>query len=143
MRLPEGEQRACTGGTGAISAPILDQGPYETLENVQAHVPRGELSLSGPSDRSDRTHLPVRGDLAHIRLAGRYFVPHYVVPMPHTVIAGPVPLRAAASPAADALCELAKDSVFAVLDIAGNWAWGQQGEDGLVGYVPVANLKAS
>jgi hypothetical protein len=25
--------------------------------------------------------------------------------------------------------------VFNVLDIAGNWAWGQVGEEGLVGYV--------
>jgi hypothetical protein len=31
-------------------------------------------------------------------------------------------------------------TVFNVLDMAGNWAWGQVGVDGLVGYVPLAAL---
>jgi hypothetical protein len=30
-----------------------------------------------------------------------------------------------------------------VLDIAGSWAWGQVGEDGLVGYLPLAVLEAA
>ena len=39
-----------------------------------------------------------------------------------------------------ALAALAAGTVFTVLDIAGGWAWGQVGEDGLVGYVPMAAL---
>ncbi|MEZ5734825.1 MAG: hypothetical protein R3E09_03310 [Novosphingobium sp.] len=30
-----------------------------------------------------------------------------------------------------------------MLDITGGWAWGQYGEDGPVGYVPMSNLQAS
>ncbi|HQN55523.1 MAG TPA: hypothetical protein PLL44_14000 [Novosphingobium sp.] len=29
-----------------------------------------------------------------------------------------------------------------MLDIAGNWAWGQVGEDGFVGYVALEALEA-
>jgi hypothetical protein len=30
-----------------------------------------------------------------------------------------------------------------VLDIAGGWAWGQVGDAGLVGYLPMAALEAA
>jgi hypothetical protein len=36
---------------------------------------------------------------------------------------------------------LPKGTTFNVLDIAGNWAWGQVGEDGVVGYVAADALK--
>lgn len=101
------------------------------------HVADGELVLSGPSDRSDRAHLPVRGDLAHIRLAGRYFVPHYVVPMAYRVKGGAESLRASAKPGAADLAAVAVGDGFDVLDISGGWAWGQLDGDGLVGYLPM------
>ena len=104
-------------------------------------VPAEQLSLTGPADRSDKPHLPVRGDLAHIGLAGRYFVPHYAVPMPHRVTAG-ADLRASGSPAGDALRALAAGDMFDVLDMAGGWAWGQAADDGLVGYLPLNVLEA-
>jgi len=99
------------------------------------------LVLSGPSIAARPGHLPVRGDLAHIKLAGRYFVPHYAVPMPHE-ITDPMALRAAARLSADELCELAAGERFDVLDIAGPWAWGQYGDEGPVGYVLMSNLRA-
>jgi hypothetical protein len=100
----------------------------------------GELSLAGPSDRSDRARLPVRGDLAHIRLAGRYFVPHYVLPLSYRVLASGATLVAAGRDGAAVLAVLEGGTVFEVLDIAGSWAWGQVGSDGLVGYLAVAML---
>ncbi|WP_347812979.1 SH3 domain-containing protein [Novosphingobium sp. PhB165] len=85
--------------------------------------------------------LPVRGDLAHIKLAGRCFVPHYAVPMPHRIAAGAV-LRATGRDDADAIRDLPEGETFNVLDIAGSWAWGQLGEDGQVGYVSLDRIAA-
>jgi len=110
--------------------------------SMQRTPPQGQLALTGPSPRASNGPLPVRGDLAHIRLAGRYFVPHYAVPMPHKV-GHLIWLRAAADLSSDEICELPVGSTFNVLDIAGGWAWGQSEEDGPVGYVPMSNLEAS
>lgn len=97
--------------------------------------------MTGPSVRADPGCLAVRGDLAHIKFAGLYFVPHYAVPMPRKVTA-PVPLRAAQRLGADEILEVAAGSTFNVLDIAGDWAWGQCGDDGHVGYLPLNTLEA-
>ena len=104
-------------------------------------IPADQLTLSGPSEKLDAGHWPVRGDLAHVRLAGRVFVPHYAVPMPHRLTAA-APLKVAASEAAESLDTLAADTLFNVLDMAGGWAWGQVGEDGFVGYLPLTALVA-
>lgn len=98
------------------------------------------LAMTGPSGSADPGCLPVRGDLAHIKLAGRYFVPHYAVPMPHTVRAGAV-LRANGHKDADVITPLPGGATFNVLDIAGAWAWGQLGDDGVVGYVALDHLE--
>ena len=109
---------------------------------LSATVPDRQLSLIGPADRADKPHLPVRGDLAHIGLAGRYFVPHYAVPMPRKVTADTT-LRAAGSEESEALRDVAAGTVFDVLDISGGWAWGQMADDGLVGYLPLSALHAA
>lgn len=102
-------------------------------------VPSGELAMTGPSERLDSPKLPVRGDLAHVRLAGRVFVPHYAAPMPYTVTGNADLLT---SPRSDGVVRegLPAGTPFAVLDIAGDWAWGQVGEDGYVGYLPLSAL---
>ncbi len=104
-------------------------------------VPTAQLPLLRPSDRSDKPHLPVRGDLAHIGLAGRYFVPHYAVPMPHTVKATAL-LRAAGKVEGEELRTLRAGEVFDVLDMSGGWAWGQCEDDMLVGYVELTAIEA-
>lgn len=103
-------------------------------------VPAEQLALSGPVPRLEADHIPVRGDLAHIRLAGKVFVPHYSVPLPRVIAAGGTELRRAGRDDADVMAPLDAGTVFNVLDMAGNWAWGQVGVDGLVGYVPLAAL---
>ena len=105
-----------------------------------SEIPTGELALTGPSDKLDSAHWPARGDLAHIRLAGKVFVPNYAVPLPYVL---DLPATLLMSPRDDALVreELPAGMPFNVLDIAGKWAWGQVGEDGCVGYLPMAALR--
>lgn len=87
----------------------------------------------------------MRGDLAHFALAGRCFVPHYAVPMPHLVRrdvpGGGASLRRAAKDAADELIQLAAGAHFDVLDISGGWCWGQAGSGGFVGYIRQEQLE--
>ena len=127
-----------------LSAPIFDFGDMTALAIQDSHTrpPRidGILAMTGPSVTADPGCLPVRGDLAHIKLAGLYFVPHYSVPMPHKVLPGAV-LRSAGREDADAIRELPTGETFNVLDIAGNWAWGQLGEEGQVGYVALSGIE--
>lgn len=104
--------------------------------------PHGQFILSGPSEKLDAAHWPVRGDLAHIDLAGRYFVPHYAVPQPRLVLDDGTPLLAAPREDAELRGELASGVIFDVLDIAGDWAWGTAGEGGSVGYVRFEALAA-
>ena len=101
------------------------------------------FSLAGPSPVRVPGHVPVRGDLAHIAMAGKWFVPHYAVPMPHVVRVGGAALLKSAN-GAEVLENLAAGTRFDVLEIAGGWCWGQisnaSGEGGFVGYVAMANL---
>ena len=97
--------------------------------------------MLGPMRITDPAHTPVRGDLADIRLAGRYFVPHYAVPQLATLGDRGAELYAAGKPDAATLQVLPAGAPFAVLDIAGQWAWGQAlGDDGPVGYVALDRL---
>ena len=106
-------------------------------------VPAGPYILSGPVPKPVGTIVPLRGDLAHIALAGRYFVPHYAVPQPRIVKAPGAPVRASAADGAECLAQLTTGQSFDVLDIQGSWAWGTCGPDGPVGYVALACLEAA
>lgn len=101
-------------------------GPF----TLQAAVPKGDVSA-----------LPLRGDLAHIGLAGRFFVPHYAVPQPRMVMPGGAVLRAVMDPLAPELCTLMEGDSFEVLDIIGDWAWGCLSLEGPSGYVHVSHLE--
>ena len=128
----------------AKRAPSHARGVPEGLTDIaDITAPGVSFGLSGPSVKLDPEHLPVRGDLAHIRLAGQVFVPHYVVPMPHVVKPGGADLRKAGRADGEVAGRLAEGTPFNLLDTAGGWAWGQVGEDGLVGYVPADALTAA
>lgn len=128
-----------------LSAPLFAFGERHNLPTADSYtrpdVPKGLLALTGPSVEAEEGHLPVRGDLAHVKLAGRYFVPHYAVPMPHVVKGPATVLRNAGREDGEIICELPAGAVFDVLDIAGSWAWGQFGEDGPVGYVALSGIE--
>lgn len=135
------------GANAGKRAPLLFREPLaltaaSDLDLIVTPNDGRSLVLSGPSARIDPLHRPVRGDLAHIRFAGTVFVPHYAVPMPHRIVADSVSLRKAAQAEGEVIAELGGDEIFNVLDMAGGWAWGQQGEDGFVGYVPLSALAA-
>lgn len=116
------------------------ESPRLSADNLAVHDGFSmSFALSGPGATAEAGHLPVRGDLAHVKLAGRYFVPHYVVPMAHQVIE-PATLRKSQGDAGEPIEVLVPGTGFNVLDIAGGWAWGQVGEDGFVGYLPVFAL---
>lgn len=137
------EPQTCTRPATRISAPIhfgvthlLSLEPSFQRLDVADRL----LALSGPSVAAEPGHLPVRGDLAHIKLAGRCFVPHYAVPMPHRIKAG-ASLLAQGRAAGETIASLPAGAVFEVLDIAGAFAWGQVENDGLVGYVNISHLE--
>ena len=125
-------------GTGAANRPIFRfEGGHDLTATT---IPAGQLSLAGPSEKLDAPHWPVRGDLAHIRLAGKVFVPHYAAPMERRVVVAGGALMTSVKPDADLREQLAGGTLFNVLDIAGGWAWGQVGEDGFVGYLRLEEL---
>lgn len=126
-------------GQSGANRPLFQFGEQQTV--TAAAIPTGQLSLSGPAEKLDAAHWPVRGDLAHIRLAGRCFVPHYAVPMERVVVPCGAKLFALNSKDAEVREVLGGGAVFNVLDIAGDWAWGQVGEDGFVGYLPLSALE--
>ena len=129
-----------------LIAPLFSFGDTTYVPNTDSHIrlsaPKGQLALTGPSVRAPAGQLPVRGDLAHIALAGTYFVPHYAEPMAHSCKAGGASLRATPDSDADEIGALVAGAAFAVLDISGDWAWGQAGgESGLVGYIALSQLE--
>ena len=108
---------------------------------IEHSHPQGPYTLSGPAVRPDPRRVPLRGDLAHIALAGKHFVPHYAVPQPRSVMPGGAPVMTGTGEDAAELCTLLEGDSFEVLDVAGSFAWGCLGLDGPVGYVLLDRLE--
>lgn len=108
---------------------------------MSASEMQGPYALTGPVARPNGKSVPLRGDLAHIGLAGRYFVPHYAVPQPRTVMPGGAPLLASMEEGAEEICTLMEGDSFEVLDLIGSWAWGCLSMEGPVGYVHLDRLE--
>ncbi len=115
--------------------PVNKLGAYE--------LPKGLLALDGPVTRPLPGTLPIRGDLAHIALANRYLVAHYVVPQISKVGAGDAELKLTATDDAKTIAVLPAGSSFEVLDHAGAWTWGCVGPKGPTGYIPTGQLAPS
>ena len=101
----------------------------------------GPFALRGPSGKMV-PELPARGDLAHIGLAGRIFVPHYAIPQPRAVMPGGAPLMVSPDGQAREICTLMEGDSFEVLEVTGEWAWGCLSLKGPTGYVHVDRLEA-
>jgi hypothetical protein len=104
-------------------------------------LPRGNYALTGPQPRAEPGRTPVRGDLAHISLAGKFFVPHYAVPQPRVVMPGGASLMSGTSEGSGELCSIMEGESFEVLDLVGGWAWGCLSLDGPTGYVRIDRLE--
>ena len=100
----------------------------------------GQYALAGPVPRP-APGIPLRGDVAHIGLAGRYFVPHYAVPQPRAVMPGGADLRASPREDSDVLCTIPEGQSFGVLDVTGTWAWGALSLAGPSGYIHLDRLE--
>jgi hypothetical protein len=112
-----------------------------TDTETDATMPQGPFALRGPAPKADPRTVPLRGDIAHIALAGKYFVPHYAVPQPRTVMPGGAPLLSASGEGAEVICTLLEGQSFEVLDLTGNWAWGCLSLQGPVGFVHLDRLE--
>ena len=73
-------------------------------------------------------------------LAGKLFAPHYAVPMLRTGIAPVTEIHAEAHATSMPVSALMHGEEFAVLDVAGEWAWGYCLHDNYLGYVRFAEL---
>lgn len=98
--------------------------------------------LTGHSLIGDKRTTPIRGDLADISLAGKLFAPHYAVPMLRTGIAPVTEIRAEPHATAMPVSALMHGEEFAVLDVAGEWAWGYCLHDNYLGYLHFSELGA-
>ena len=148
----EDGRKTCEIHQAGLSAPLFMFGGATQLAAVETDrlvelggtMRPASFTLAGRSAKLDPQTLPVRGDLAHLRLAGQVFVPHYAVPMPHVALTGGATLRKSAKAEAEVLRELSAGAGFDVLDMAGDWAWGEfvapDGGGNAVGYVRLAQL---
>ncbi|WP_324828216.1 hypothetical protein [Qipengyuania zhejiangensis] len=103
-------------------------------------LPEGIVGLKGPVDRPAPGTLPLRGDLAHIALAGRYLAAHYVIPQIRSIGSTGVVMKLAMRDDADDGASLDAGEPIELLDVAGNWAWITRGPDGPSGYVKLDTL---
>lgn len=103
-------------------------------------MPVRQFVLNGPVAAYDPRITPLRGDLADIALAGRFFAPHYVEPQLHRATAHGAMLRKAASGEAEAVSQLLAGEGFALLDSIGDWGWGYGLHDGYCGHVLLAQI---
>ena len=111
------------------------------MEGAGETKPRNVYALTGPQPKAESGSTPLRGDLAHIALAGRYFVPHYAVPQPRSVMPGGAPLLSGTVLGAEEICTLMEGDSFEVLEVSGGWAWGCLSLEGPVGYIRIDRLE--
>ncbi len=105
-------------------------------------VPSGVLGLSGPIARPQPGTLPLRGDLAHIALAGTHLAAHYVIPEIREVAAKGAAMLLQPQDDAELVTALDSGSAIELLDVAGDWAWATIGPDGPSGYVKADSLSS-
>ena len=98
-------------------------------------VPTGNLGLKGPVTRPAPGTLPLRGDLAHIALAGKHLAAHYVIPTLTEVTGKATNMREFARDDAEITSTLSRGETVEVLDIGKEWVWCCRGPDGPSGYV--------
>lgn len=82
----------------------------------------------------------MRRDIADIALADLIFAPHYARADQRALNTPSAMLLSAPDARSEAVSQLLHGERFAVLDIAGGWAWGYCGHDHYVGYLPASTL---
>ncbi len=105
-------------------------------------VPGGVLGLAGPVKKPAPGTLPLRGDLAHIALAGKHLAAHYVIPQLQTVGKDGVDVMENTREDSPVITRFGPGTRVEVLDVAGDWIWGCLGPDGPSGYMKAHCLTA-
>ncbi len=103
-------------------------------------VPAGVLGLTGPVAKPAPGTLPLRGDLAHIALAGVHLAAHYVIPQNRIVGANGADVMENTRDDSPVLNHFAAGTPIEVLDVSGDWVWGCLGPDGPSGYMKADSL---
>lgn len=103
-------------------------------------LPEDTVGLKGPVAKPAPGTLPLRGDLAHIALAGRYLAAHYVIPLCRSIGDAPTVLKLGADDASEDGAVLDAHRPVELLDISGDWAWIACGPEGPSGYVRLGRL---
>jgi hypothetical protein len=109
-------------------------------DKIEYAVPVGVLGLKGPVEKPAPGTLPLRGDLAHIALAGTHLAAHYVIPQVRVVGENGAGLRLASRDDSEVFARLAPGSRFELLDMAGEWVWGCPGPHGPAGWCRASEL---
>ncbi|WP_296717821.1 hypothetical protein [Erythrobacter sp.] len=109
-------------------------------DDTEYAVPEGVLGLKGPVEKPAPGTLPLRGDLAHIALAGTHLAAHYVIPHVRVVGTNGAGLRLTPHGDSEVFVQLAPGSRFELLDLAGEWVWGSPGPAGPSGWCHAAEL---
>lgn len=104
-------------------------------------LPTETVGLTGPVRKPAPGTKPLRGDLAHIALAGQYLATQYVVPLCREIGPNSVHLRLAMREDADIGASLPAGTPVELLDCAGEWAWIACGPEGPSGYVQLGALE--
>ncbi len=97
-------------------------------------LPEGIVGLKGPVKKPAPGTLPLRGDLAHVALAGQFLAAHYVIPHDRRIGAEDVTLKLASRDDADDGTTLAAGTAVELLDCEGDWVWITIGSEGPSGY---------
>ncbi len=98
-------------------------------------VPTGVLGLTGPVARPEPGTLPLRGDLAHIALAGTHLAAHYVIPQKRSLGIDGADVMESTRDDSPVVTHFAAGTLIEVLDVSGNWVWGCLGPNGPSGYI--------
>lgn len=103
-------------------------------------VPKGVLGLTGPVAKPAPGTLPLRGDLAHIALAGVHLAVHYVIPYERLIGEDGADVMENTRDDSAVLNHFAAGTKIEVLDASGAWIWGCLGPDGPSGYIKASCL---
>lgn len=98
-------------------------------------VPSGGLGLMGPVEKPAPGTIPLRGDLAHIALAGVHLAAHYVIPYVRTVGPNGADVMENTRDDSPVITHFEPGTEIEVLDVAGDWIWGCLGPSGPSGYM--------
>lgn len=104
-------------------------------EAADYNLPQGTVGLQGAVERIAPGTLPLRGDLAHIALAGQFLAAHYVIPLCRKLGTEDVTLKLHPRDDAPPGAVLVAGETIELLDEAGDWAWVARGPEGPSGYL--------